>query len=110
MSDLILMMWLVDLVSVAPGIAAISLVTAVGFCFWYGIASVEGWEKPNRALAAFPIVLALTAWLMPSKQTLYAAIALKAGSEIVESRLGSKAVTALEGVLDEVIAKQGAKK
>jgi hypothetical protein len=54
------------------------------------------------------VFLAIAA-IIPGKQTIYAAVALKAGSEIVESRIGQKAVGAIESILDEVIAKKDKK-
>lgn len=112
MSDLVLMMWLVDVVSVSDIIGIIGRLLASTLVAWIALQAYKKYEgdddfpSPPKSLIALCVALCLTAWLMPSKQTLYAAIAIKAGHEIAESRIGSKAVTALEGVLDEVIAKQ----
>lgn len=114
MNELIFMMWLADVVSVSSGMGLLAFGLLALFAGWCAIhflctSNNDDCPKPSKILLLAGVTLALTAWLMPSKQTIYAAVALKAGSEIVESRIGQKAVGAIEAILDEVIAKKDKK-
>lgn len=115
MSDLVFMMWVADVVSVSRGMGFIGFVLSVFAGAWFVLHKIavgqkdDGVPKPSKLLVFLAFFFCMTAWLMPSKQTIYAAVALKAGSEVVESRIGQKAANALEAILDEVIAKKGEK-
>ena len=118
MNELIFMMWLADVSSSIGTVGtliliALAFISVVVAFLWIDSEGAVDLRMLNtgffrKSMIATLVFLAISA-IMPSKQTIYAAVALKAGSEIVESRIGQKAVGAIEAILDEVIAKKDKK-
>lgn len=107
--DYLLLLWLADVTEnlhILSVLAATLLGTGGAAAFIGGKA--EGEEVVARAgLIALVIAAAFCtlAAILPSKQTMHAIIAVKAGKDLSESQIGKKAADALEAILDDVIKK-----
>lgn len=118
MNELIFMMWLADIswsvktigTFILTALAFISLMAAFIWIISEGALDLRVLNTgfARKSMIATLVFLAFAA-IIPSRQTIHAAVALKAGAEIVESRVGQKAVGAIESILDEVISKKGEK-
>ena len=115
MFELLLMIWFADIVNNLSAVFGIfgSITLICGFV-WNVISKADAdifgrldkWKKP---VPNFAFVLALcavfVASLMPSRQAIYAIVAVKASYEVANSKLGLKAQEALDLMLEQTIAK-----
>lgn len=107
MTEYIVLLWLADVAKHVAVLGVACLITLFASAVTVGlmgaVAEENFFPKFRNIFAAFAAG-AILAGAMPSEKTVYAAIALKAGHDIAQTELGTKAHEALNALLDRVIA------
>lgn len=106
MTEYIALLWLSDVVGSVAMLGLICVCAMIVGAILVGIES-DAREKNlfpqcKTALVSLAVVVAI-AGATPSKNTVYAIIAMKAGKDISQTEIGTKAHEALNAVLDKVI-------
>lgn len=118
MNDLIWLLYLSDIVGSINIICCVMLVISSIVCgiavFVTAFFSMEGYSKTDelkvvagkkllKKLTIFIAIVSVVGTLVPNKSTIHALIAVRAGEAAVNTKLGEKAIKALDSVLDRVI-------
>lgn len=109
MNDLILLMWLADVVG---SIAVVGIFVCIAFTLAFVIKALvistdypQNWTELGmfKMPAIIMCVALFIAVVLPNKATIHAIVAIKAGEQLASSDIGKKSIEALEAVLDRVI-------
>lgn len=116
MNTILLWMWVADVCTSIGSVAIAILIAAIIATFVGCMAmAIEGWRpKPKdfrHPLTYGLLAIVVVAVFLPSKQTIYAGIAMSAAQQISETKIAGKALEAIEASLNKIIeyAKDGKK-
>ena len=117
MNDIITLMWIGDIIRnmnfflgvvtvLTIGAAIISIAITGGISVEGDTSDWDWWKATQARLIPVWVLLALLCsigLLLPSKDTVRVAIALKAGQQISQTQIGQKATDAANAILDRII-------
>lgn len=104
MNSLSWLLYFADILSnVKAVLVTLALVSALVFGIYTMYSLIEKDEIPKFRFTLIPILLLLSASVIPQSNTIYAIAASELGEEVINSTIGRKAKTAIEQWIDSQV-------